>query len=96
MVAIEGNFSSQNALGIEDSVFGQLSIYPNPASTVLNIVNAEKSSIQVMNMLGQVMYEKSNIAIEEQVNVSSLSQGAYFVRITNGNAVTTSKFVVTK
>jgi hypothetical protein len=93
---VEGNFSSQNELGIEDTIFEQLSIYPNPASTVLNIVNAEKSSIQVMNMLGQVMYEKSNIAIEEQVNVSSLSQGAYFVRITNGNAVTTSKFVVTR
>mgnify|MGYP000045588676 CR=1 FL=1 len=89
-------FSTDGFLGLSDSVLENISIYPNPATTVLNIENAENSSIEVYNMLGQSLYSKNNISLSEQVGVSHLSQGTYFVKITNGNAIKTSKFIVTK
>ncbi|NQV78144.1 MAG: T9SS type A sorting domain-containing protein, partial [Lutibacter sp.] len=35
----------------------------------------------------------SNISIDEQVEVSQFNTGTYFVKITSGNAVKTSKFI---
>ncbi|GHC56279.1 T9SS type A sorting domain-containing protein [Ulvibacter litoralis] len=87
------NFSTNGVLSVGSNEFESVSIYPNPASTVLNIRNAENASIEVYNLLGQVLYTKSNISMEEQVEVSQLITGTYFVKITNGDAVMTSKFV---
>jgi hypothetical protein len=80
-------------LGIGSNEIQAISIYPNPATTVLNIKNAENSTIEVYNMLGQVLYTKSNISIDEQVEVSQLNAGTYFVKITNGDTVRTTKFL---
>ncbi|MFT5237386.1 MAG: hypothetical protein ACI9M9_000978 [Flavobacteriaceae bacterium] len=80
-------------LGINDTNFEGLSIYPNPASSVLNISNAENSTIEVYNILGQILYTKNDISIEEQIQVSQFTTGTYFVKITNGNAVKTIKFI---
>ena len=89
-------FSSTGILGVGDNVLNGVSIYPNPANSVLNIANAENASIEVFNMLGQSLYSKSNISLNEQINVSHLTEGTYFVKIANGEAVKTSKFIVVK
>ena len=34
-----------------------------------------------VNLLGQTLYSKTNISLNEQVNVSNLSKGTYFIRI---------------
>jgi len=91
------NFSTDGyvvvVLGINSEEFENLVIYPNPASTVLNIINGENSTMEVYNMLGQILYSKSNISINEQVQVSQFTNGTYFVKITNGSAVKISKFI---
>lgn len=86
-------FNSDGVLGLNDNNLEGLSIYPNPATSLLNINNAADSTIEVYNVLGQVIYTKSNISIEEQVEVSYFTSGTYFVKITNGNAVKISKFI---
>jgi len=86
-------FSTEGFLNVTSNVLENMSIYPNPTSSVLNIKNAESASIEVFNMLGQVLYTKSNISIDEQVEVSQFNTGTYFVKITSGNAVKTSKFI---
>ncbi len=89
------NFSTDGfiVLGLGDSALEAVSIYPNPATSVLNIQNVENSTIEVYNILGQTIYSKTNISLNEQVNVSHLTKGTYFVKITNGDAVKTSKFI---
>lgn len=86
-------FNSDGILGINTDQLDRVSIYPNPVSAVLNILNAENANLEVYNLLGQVLYTKSNISLQEEVQVSSFTQGTYFVRITNGNAVKVSKFI---
>jgi hypothetical protein len=89
------NFSTDGftILGLGDNALEAVGIYPNPATSVLNIDHAENASIEVYNMLGQTLYRKTNISLNEQVNVSNLTEGTYFVKITNGNAVKTAKFI---
>ena len=90
------NFSTDGfiiVLGLGDNALEAVSIYPNPTTSILNIQNAENASIEVYNILGQTLYSKTNISLNEQVNVSNLTQGTYFVKITNGDAVKTSKFI---
>jgi hypothetical protein len=91
-----GYFSAEGLVGIGENSLDSVGLFPNPASTVLNIMNAENANIEVYNMLGQVLYTKTNISNQEQLQVSSFTQGTYFVKITDGSAVKTSKFLVTK
>tara|TARA_R110002124_G_scaffold87407_1_gene225183 strand:- start:225293 stop:226609 length:1317 start_codon:yes stop_codon:yes gene_type:complete len=90
------NFSGDGVLNVTNNEFDSVVIYPNPANTVLNIRNAENSTIQVFNILGQELYSKSNISLNEEVEVSQFNTGTYFVKISNGEAVKTSKFIVSR
>lgn len=68
------------------------SIYPNPATTVLN-VNAEGfNTIEIVNLLGQTVYT-ANTTSNMQINISNLNNGVYFVRMNGENGTATQKFI---
>ena len=69
------------------------SIYPNPVKDLLQItvdnaagINAE---IKVFNVQGQALLERKIVATSQlvQFNVSSLSPGVYFMKITNPDGI---------
>lgn len=72
------------------------SIYPNPATDVLNIKlngNEVMESIEIVNMAGQsVMRMKA----ADQINVSSLAPGAYVLRMKDNNGVTHMEKLIKK
>lgn len=90
-----GQFSSDGILNVNQSQLDNVNVYPNPAQETLNISNAETASIEVYDMLGRMILSKENISINEQLNVSSLNAGAYFVKISKEGTSTTKKFIVT-
>ena len=69
-----------------------VAIYPNPASTLLNVEAEGYDNLQIVNLVGQVVYT-TNVNGHMQINVSDLSNGVYFVRLTNANGTATQKFV---
>lgn len=89
-------FHSNGVLGIGQPQFDNISIYPNPAHDVLNILNAKTANLEVFDMLGRRVISKQNIDMNEQLNVSNLTTGTYFVKISKEGNVTTKKFVVSK
>ncbi|HET8809324.1 MAG TPA: T9SS type A sorting domain-containing protein [Flavobacteriaceae bacterium] len=90
-------FGSNGILGIDPAEFqNEISVYPNPTHDNLFIANAENASIEIFNVLGKRIVVQSDIASNEQINVSNLQTGTYFIRITSENKVETMKFVVTK
>lgn len=93
---INSKFHSDGVLGVSNVDLQNISIYPNPASTVLNISNAENSNVEVYNILGQLLLSKTNIALKETLNVASFETGTYLIKITKDNQTTTKKFVVSK
>ena len=70
-----------------------ISVCPNPVKDILSIDNAEGAQISICNLNGQEVMHIEKADVNEKVNVSDLSSGVYFVRITCGNKLNTMKFV---
>ena len=89
-------FRTIGSLSVNDNNLQNVIIYPNPTNTILNIENAENSTIEVYDLLGRVMLFENNITTNNQLNVSNLPIGTYLIKITNNNKVITDKFIVNK
>ena len=64
-----------------EEVDAVLSIYPNPASSIINIINAENANVEIVNALGQVVYTAENVSGEISIDVRNLTDGMYFVKV---------------
>lgn len=89
-------FSTGDFLGTNNNDLQNFGIYPNPVSSILNITNAENANIQIYDVLGKLILTRDNISFEEQINVSNLTTGTYFIKIQKGNAIATERFIVSK
>jgi hypothetical protein len=70
------------------------SFYPNPTSGILNIsYSKEISQINVVNLVGQTILTKSTNASEVQINLSSLANATYFVKVVSEGKIKTFKVV---
>lgn len=89
-IGIMDTISAINALGIANKVNNGFSIYPNPAQNVLHLTqefsNFEQYKVQFYDINGRVLQTEiwPNNASEMQVDISKLSTGVYFIKITNG------------
>ena len=82
-------------LSVDDVLASKFSVYPNPAKDFLTIDarNINISSVNVFNVLGTKVLERKELA-DNQLDVSSLSNGIYFLKISADNASVTKKFIV--
>ncbi|NOQ24798.1 MAG: M28 family peptidase [Bacteroidales bacterium] len=83
--------SNENNL-IDSNYF---TIYPNPATTDLNIRFDGQQSIDVelYNILGELVFEKT-IEASENINISKLTPGTYFVKLTSEECSTVKKCII--
>ena len=66
----------------ESNSKGNIRVYPNPASTVLNIESPEKlNEVRIYNILGECVLKLEIGNSEGKVDVSGLINGIYFVEI---------------
>jgi hypothetical protein len=80
------NFTIINNLGLDTIKQDEFVLYPNPVNDILMI----KSStiiykISVYNTLGQLLISKNENSKEFSVDLSSLSNGNYFIRLESNN-----------
>jgi hypothetical protein len=95
------NFSLSTTTGIDErSVGTSFIVYPNPATTQLNIISKdEKASLLIItDVNGKLLDEISITSEKTSVDLEKYNNGIYFYSIRNPeNAVLfTSKFVVTR
>ena len=81
--------------GIFETIKNTISLFPNPATMVLNISNMEGiDQIEILNVLGEKMRTFSTIENSIAINVSNLPNGIYFVSMLHDNsAIVTRKFI---
>jgi len=75
----------------------ELSIYPNPASNTFTITISKFVNtfmLEIVDIQGKTMHTQSITSSNEVINISSLSSGIYFCKITNGDEVITQKLIV--
>ncbi len=83
------------SIGInENNALKNINFYPNPVLSFLNISseqnNFQKSNIEITNYLGQTVLKTP---FKNQLDVSSLSPGYYFIKINSDEKNYYSKFV---
>lgn len=64
-----------------------MSIYPNPTKNVLNIETSEKTNIKIVNILGAIVTTQNLQTGNNTIDVSTLTNGVYFIQTANGGAV---------
>lgn len=83
-------------VGINEVNTTSLNVYPNPACNVINVDNAAGAQISIYNIAGQEVMAIEAANANESINVASLSEGVYVVRVVNGNEVATSKVSIVR
>lgn len=81
---------SSSPVGIEEVEQTSLKIYPNPASTILNIELNEATQIRIVNVLGEMVATQKLNTGNNSLDVSNLVSGVYFLHTENGAS---TKFV---
>lgn len=78
----------------------EINLYPNPATHTVTVnfeSNTATAKLQVLNTVGQVVIEKqlrgANGSYEEQLDVSKLNTGIYFLLIETSNQTGYTRFV---
>ncbi len=84
--------------GLKDQQEDTFKIFPNPVVGVLNVElgGKEIDNVQIFSMYGQLVKEIMNQGSKQQIDVSDLSMGTYFVRFTSEKEELqiTRKFVI--
>ena len=82
-------------LGLVNNSVSNLTLYPNPVSNgklfISSSSNLEKE-VAIYTTLGQQVLQDKTVS--EAINVSNLSQGTYFVKITEAGLTTTKKLII--
>ncbi|MEI6764894.1 MAG: SBBP repeat-containing protein [Bacteroidota bacterium] len=91
LVAKSGNTP---ASGIAEAVAQSGTIiYPNPASDFIVVSSDQNSTIEIMNMQGQVIKTVNSKMGETRISVSEFPAGIYLVNIRNDNSFQTFKLI---
>lgn len=88
-------FSITSTTAVGDVAEGALKIYPNPANDYL-MVEGEMTYVEVYNTLGQCLFSKPVNGSEIQISLSGMSDGIYFLRVSNAGEVVIRKFSVNR
>jgi len=85
-------------VGIDQLNNGSIMVYPNPATENVNVKSDYTiSRIEVMNYVGQTVYNRTNVEAKlAKINVANFQSGVYFVKVTTSQGVRTVKITVTK
>ena len=79
-----------SSIGEQETIENQFNVYPNPTEGVITISGFPMGEYRIGNMMGQTVLTGNINAENQQIDVSSLPEGLYFITF----AGETRKFVV--
>lgn len=88
-------------VGVADETHSNNSVqvYPNPAQDMLTLVHNEEEgvSIEIVDVVGRVvMQQQCSGASIQSINISSLANGVYSLRLSSHNNILYTRFVVNR
>ena len=84
------NCNSNCNVGLTESAPVEISIYPNPVSTKLNISGIEKGFVTIKDVMGKEVYASS---IHSEIDVRNFRTGIYFITIEYSGQQEMLKFI---
>ena len=73
-----------------------VNVYPNPASSSINVLLSEDASVEIFDMNGKVVVSESGVKAFEKysINTQHLAKGVYTLKASNAGFVTVQKVVI--
>lgn len=80
----KNQWNEEDPIGINNNSEANMEVFPNPASTTLNVyVDELNTNLEIYNLLGEKVYESKLTNYENSIDISSLTKGAYIVKTNN-------------
>ncbi len=85
-------------VGIEGEILENINIYPNPASSNINIYFSElmESSIELFDNIGQKVAEYKFKSKSNVVYLNKFNEGMYYIKIKTDKGTTSRKIIINK
>lgn len=86
----------QTNLSNDSFLASNLSVYPNPASSVVkisNTLNAIVNTVEIADLNGRVVRTQNVNATEAEISINDLSAGVYMLKVTTDQGTATKKIV---
>lgn len=64
-----------------------LNVYPNPTNAIINIELNREETIEVLNLLGEIILTTSLTKSHHSIDLSTLKSGIYFIRSSSGDQI---------
>ena len=82
----------------EPSSTSRLKIYPNPATDIIHVepqlfTEIFEGKLSIMDAFGRTLFMHNNYRLGEELSISFLSQGYYFIRLEGNKGVWQASFV---
>lgn len=88
------------ALDIQENTTADFLIYPNPNNGMfsidLNEYYGKVSVLKIVSMEGKMVYEQQLSSSKEQINVTNLTQGLYFIHLLSENGTHINQLIISK
>lgn len=90
-----GSTCDNRVLSIDDNVFSNISLFPNPSKgkVTLKAQANENAQVSIYNILGKVVYNKKQ-SLNSEMNLSNLKAGIYMVKISSEAKQTTKRLII--
>ncbi len=95
---IKETWKNTNFVGLsENKLDNIIQVYPNPSHAKLFIVSNSrlKTTIQLFNQLGELVFETKMDNQNTEINTSAFANGIYYLVIKNSEGLTSKKIVIT-
>ena len=77
-----------------ENVGGKIKVFPNPVINTLFFANVKNANVKVYDLLGKLVLYQNNV--NSKIDVTSLKEGTYFVKIIANNIIETKKVVISR
>ncbi|RFC54295.1 T9SS type A sorting domain-containing protein [Brumimicrobium aurantiacum] len=86
------NIKYENTTGLTKNEIAQFSLYPNPATSTLNI-SGDAGEYKIFNTNGSIVKSFTHNGLST-IDISSLNSGIYIVKVSTGNSFGTQKLII--
>jgi len=84
------------SVSTDETVFDNISIYPNPSTGFLNIKTDKEINVSVTNIMGKTIISNRQVLNNHTLDLSSFANGVYLLKINDANKTGVKKIILSK
>ncbi len=88
-------YLKMSTTGIDETniSLNKFNLFPNPASNNIKIETSNPSSIEILNLKGQLLMNINEVNNSANIDISTFAKGLYFVKFISNECIEVKKFI---